>query len=321
MKKLISIVIPTYNEEQSIAKTYASLCEQLSLLDDYAFEILLVNDGSSDGTADILRGLHADSFVTKYIEFSRNFGKESATSAGINLAKGDAVIMVDADGQHPVELIKEFIEKWENGYMVVIGVRSKNVGEGFIKKYGSKVFYKLLNSLTDGNTVPGSTDFRLIDRRVADEFNKLTEHGRITRGLIDWIGFKRAYIEFTANKRIGGKASYSIGKLSRLAVHAFVSQSTKPLQVVGFLGIVVMIVSLLAGIILFTQNYLLNDPLHLGVSGTALLAIFLSFLIGVVLACQGLLALYIESIHNETQNRPLFIISDLVTSGDTKKIT
>lgn len=308
-KKLISIVIPVYNEEATLGATYSSLLGVLHKQSAYDFEVIIVNDGSSDNTSSIAEDLKDKTIGTTYIEFSRNFGKEPATSAGINESRGDAVLMVDADGQHPVEMIPNFIEEWRKGYQVVVGVRSANKGEGFIKRVGSTVFYKILNAITDGNTVPSSTDFRLIDRQVVDEFNKLTERGRITRGLIDWLGFKRTYIEFTANERVGGEAAYSVKKLARLALHAFVSQSTKPLQAVGLLGIIIMLLSFLLGVSLIFEKYVLSDPMNLGISGTAFLAIFLTFLVGIVLACQGLLSLYIESIHNETQNRPLYIIA------------
>lgn len=309
-KHLISIVIPVYNEADNITSTYNSLLENLPGNANYSYEVIIVNDGSTDKTADVAMKLHSKKTITRYFEFSRNFGKEAATSAGIRNADGDAIIMIDADGQHPVELLGKFIDAWQDGYHVVVGVRKANKGEGFVKRYGSKVFYKILNMLTDGNTVASSTDYRLIDRRVADEFNKLTEHGRITRGLIDWLGFKRTYIEFHAKERVNGKASYSIKKLSKLAIHAFVSQSTKPLQAVGVLGLIVMILSIICGLALFIEKFVFSDSLRLGISGTAILAVFLSFLVGVVLACQGLLALYIESIHNETQDRPLYIIAE-----------
>lgn len=313
-KPLISIVIPAYNEAMNITSTYKSLVAHLPAKHNFAYEIIIINDGSQDETYEVCRKLNAKEITTRYIEFSRNFGKESATSAGLKLSDGDAVIMIDADGQYPVELIKDFIYKWKEGYQVVVGVRRANSGEGFVKRYGSKAFYKILNILTDGNTIPNSTDYRLIDRQVIDEFNRLTERGRITRGLIDWLGFKRGYIEFTARERVNGKATYNFQKLTKLAMHAFVSQSTKPLQAVGFLGIIVMFASFFCGLALFIEKYLLNDPLNLAVTGTAILAVFLSFLIGIVLVCQGMLALYIESIHNETQNRPLYIISKQTTT-------
>ncbi len=309
MKKNISIVIPIFNESNNIVSTYDSINNSLKKNSKYSYEIIMINDGSTDETASIASGLSSKTVHTKYIEFSRNFGKEAATSAGLQYATGDAAIMLDADGQHPIEIINSFIQKWEDGYDVVIGIRESNKGEGFIKKYGSRLFYKILSIISDGNTVPNSTDFRLIDRKVIAEFNKLTERGRMTRGLIDWLGFKRAYILFSANERIGSNASYSISKLSRLALHAFVSQSTKPLQAVGVLGIVVTLSSLILGLFLFIEQYMIGDPLNLAVTGTAYLAVFISVLVGIMLACQGLLALYIESIHNESQNRPLYVVA------------
>lgn len=309
MKKNISIVIPIFNESNNIVSTYDSITNSLKKNGKYSYEIIMVNDGSTDETASIASELSSKIAHTKYIEFSRNFGKEAATSAGLQYASGDAAIMLDADGQHPIEIINNFIQKWEDGYDVVVGIRESNKGEGFIKKYGSRIFYKILSIISDGNTVPNSTDFRLIDRKVIAEFNKLTERGRMTRGLIDWLGFKRAYILFSANERIGSNASYSISKLSRLALHAFVSQSTKPLQAVGILGIFVTLASLLLGLFLFIEQYMIGDPLNLAVTGTAYLAVFISVLVGIVLTCQGLLALYIESIHNESQNRPLYVVA------------
>jgi dolichol-phosphate mannosyltransferase len=312
MKKLISIVIPMHNESKNISKTYFDLIENIRNMSSYRFEILLVDDGSEDDTLIVSKQLKNKVVSKKIIEFSRNFGKEAATSAGIKYSSGDAVIIMDADGQHPSGLIPNLVESWANGNEVVIGVRTTNSGEGLIKKYGSKIYYKLLNILTDGNTVPGSTDFRLLDKKVVTEFNKLTERGRITRGLIDWLGYKRSYIEFAANERSDGKASYTLPKLIKLALNAFVSQSTKPLKAVGLLGLIVTIISTILGFSLFIEQYILGDPLKLSISGTAFLAVFLSFLVGIVLVCQGLLALYIESIHTESQNRPLYIVARFI---------
>jgi dolichol-phosphate mannosyltransferase len=159
MKKLISIVIPMHNESKNISKTYFDLIENIRNMSSYRFEILLVDDGSEDDTLIVSKQLKNKVVSKKIIEFSRNFGKEAATSAGIKYSSGDAVIIMDADGQHPSGLIPNLVESWANGNEVVIGVRTTNSGEGLIKKYGSKIYYKLLNILTDGNTVPGSTDF------------------------------------------------------------------------------------------------------------------------------------------------------------------
>jgi hypothetical protein len=193
---------------------------------------------------------------------------------------------------------------------VVVGVRTRNTKEGLVKRYGSKAFYRMLNSISEGETIPRSTDFRLLDRKVIDEFNKLTEHNRITRGMVDWLGFRRDTVEFQAPARYKGSASYDSKKLIKLAFHAFVSQTTKPLKFTGFLGGLVTLVSSILTAFLIIEKYALGDPLNFAVTGTAVLALFTSFLVGLVLISNWLLALYVESIHNETQNRPLYIISE-----------
>ncbi len=308
MKK-ISFIIPAHNEADNIAWHYKEVSSFLQK-ESISYEIYYINDGSQDDTLAEIKKIAQKNLAVHYLSLSRNFGKEAALSAGLQACSGAAAIFVDADGQFPIQIIKTFLKKWEDGNEVVIGVRRSNKGEGIIKRYGSKLFYKILNILTNDKTIPGSTDFRLIDRKVIDEFNRLTERTRITRGLIDWLGFKRELVYFDAEERKHGRAAYGFRKLFQLALSAFVSNSTKPLKIVGLIGIAVTFLSGASGIILLLEKYLLSDPLKLAVTGTALLAIFLSFLIGIVLGCQGLLALYIESIHNETQNRPLYIIAE-----------
>jgi glycosyltransferase involved in cell wall biosynthesis len=308
-KPYISLVIPAFNEAVNITHIYPQLVDFLSA-QPWRFELIYVNDGSDDNTGEVIRELAAANDKVRFIEFSRNFGKEAATTAGLRSANGDAVVMMDGDGQFPIEVVPKLVSAWQEGARVVVGVRKSNQREGWFKRFGSRAFNWVLNPLTGGNSVPGETDFRLIDRQVVEEFKRLTERNRITRGLIDWLGFKRVYIPFHAKARLNGKPSYTPRKLIKLALHTFVSQSTRPLLFSGLLGVFVMGISLVAGISMVVEEYILHDPLHLAITGTAILAAFLSFLIGIVLACQGLLALYIESIHNETQNRPLYIISD-----------
>lgn len=307
---LISIVIPVYNECENLKWHHDKI---LKTLKKYSIkhEIIYINDGSHDDSLVILKEISKNDKNTKYISFSRNFGKEAALTAGFKKSIGDAVFVIDSDGQHPIELINIFIEKWHEGYEVISGVRQSNQGEGFIKSFGSKMFYLLLRLIDNGKERnPGSTDFRLIDRKVIDEYNKLTERDRIARNLIDWLGFKRISIPFNANARHAGKASYSYKKLIKLAIDGAIKHSTKPLKFIGLLGFAISIISLSLLILLAAENYLFADPLNLGISGTAFLAIFLSLLVGIVLTCQGLLALYIENIYIETQNRPLYIISE-----------
>ena len=308
-KSNISLVVPVFNEAGNLDWLHKQIDTYLKSRNIKA-EILYVDDGSTDNSLELIKQLASLEESVRYISFSRNFGKEAATTAGLRRASGDAVIVLDADGQHPIELADQFLADWNAGYEVVIGVRRTNTDEGTIKHFGSKLFYALLNTLTGGNTVKGSTDFRLLDRKVVDQFNDLSEHNRITRGLIDWLGFKRAYVSFDAPARHSGHAAYGYRKLVRLAIHSFVSNSTKPLQFTGFIGSLVMILSALTAIFLIFERYVFSDPLNLAVTGTSILALFLSFLIGVVLICQWLLAIYIESIHNETQNRPLYVIDE-----------
>ena len=308
MKK-ISLIIPVYNESANL-KWHAKKIDDFFSTIKCAKEIIYIDDGSRDDSWDVLKNMSESDPDVVCIRFSRNFGKEAATTAGLGACSGDAAIMIDADGQHPIEVVKDFIEKWQMGAQVVVGVRSSNKKEGAVKKYGSVLFSKLSRMISRQDTKPGATDFRLLDRKVIDAFNSLTERNRITRGLIDWLGFQREYVYFAANERHAGQAAYGFRKLLKLAVHAFVSQSTKPLQVTGLLGSIVMALSGSLGLFIVVQDFLLGDPLELNITGTAALAVFLTFMLGLVLICQWLLALYIESIHNETQNRPLYVIDE-----------
>jgi polyisoprenyl-phosphate glycosyltransferase len=310
-QNLVSIVIPVHNEDSNIEWFFNELSQFVAKnCPDYSYEYIFIDDGSSDNSLDHIKGLAGHHDNVRYISFSRNFGKEAATSAGLQNAKGQAAIMIDADGQHPYELISKLIDKWQQGAEVVVGVRSSNQKEGVVKKYGSKLFYWILSKLNETDITPAATDFRLVDRRVLDEFNKLTEHNRITRGLLDWLGFQRVYIEFDSPARKHGQAAYSHTKLLKLALNSFVSHSTKPLKIIGTLGVIVTLLSAIFGLFVLSEEWVLSDPLSLAFTGTALLALFLSFLTGITLSCQGLLALYIETIHSETQNRPLYIVAE-----------
>ncbi len=306
---LISIIIPAHNEEKNIPLVCGRIFETWKKLElKYNCEIIFVNDGSADKSAAVLEKLSQENNRIKYLEFSRNFGKELAISAGIFYAKGEAMLIIDADLQHPPELIPQFVEKWEKGAEIVIGIRHKNKGEGLIKKFGSKLFYKIMNSIGETKILPQETDYRLLDKKVAAEFNRFTERNRIARGLIDWLGFKKDYIYFDAGERINGQAQYDNSKLFRLALASFVSQSLFPLKFAGYLGVFITFFAGLLGLFIFVERYILNDPWSINFSGPAILAVIILFLIGIVLSCLGLIALYIASIHAEVINRPMFVI-------------
>lgn len=308
MTKKISCVIPIYNEVEAFGGFYEKLLLPALENLDYAYELILVDDGSNDGTLELIQSLAKTNKHIRVLRFSRNFGKEVALTAGIHLAKGDAVLTMDADGQQPPKLIPEFIKKWEDGAEIVIGVRGRYEKHGLIAKAGSKLFYKMLGAMGVKDTVPGSTDFRLIDRCVADEYNKLTEHGRITRGLMDWMGFRKAYIDYIYGNRLAGKPSYNFKKLFALAIDSFISLSTAPLAVFGFIGAFITFASLVLGIFVIIEQFMMGDPIGLNWTGTTCLSVFISFLVGLVLVSQAITAQYVSHIHAEAQGRPLYII-------------
>lgn len=304
-QRLISIVVPCYNEAAGITSFLQSLSSAVKPIDGYSFEIVVVDDGSSDQTAEKVHAAKVRS--VKLICLSRNFGKEAATTAGINEATGDAVITLDADGQHPVELIPDFIHAWEAGAKVVIGRRQGTENQQFSKSFGSRWFYRMFNAIAGIKVVPGSTDFRLIDRAVANQFNKLTEHNRITRVLIDWLGYERVYIDFVAPPRLHGTATYSNKKLAGLAIDSLVSHSSSPLYFAAYLGLVMVPFSILLGLTMVIDS-LAGDPLGWRVTGSAYVVVLMLGLIGILLISQGIIGLYLSQIQTETKNRPLYVI-------------
>jgi dolichol-phosphate mannosyltransferase len=309
-KQIISLVVPVYNEEKNIALLYERFLTLFSPLSEkYDYEFIVVEDGSSDGSVEVLEKIASRDSHFKYIQFSRNFGKEIALSAGLDRASGDAVVMIDADLQHPIELLPQFIARWVRGAEVVVGVRNKNRGEGWIKKYGSVLFYKIMNVIGETKITPRATDYRLIDKKVVMAFRRFTEHGRMTRGLIDWLGFKREYIYFDAHERVNGKVGYSKIKLFRLAFSAFISHSLLPLKFAGYLGIVITLLSACVGVFLLLGRFVFYNAFALSFTGTADLAVLLIFLVGIVLSCLGLVALYIATIKDEVANRPRYVVS------------
>ena len=311
-KKTISVVVPVYNEEECIVSFLeGSLLPVIRKIKEYKMQLILVNDGSTDGTLLALQKyIYNNKSDIVLMSLSRNFGKEAALSAGLKYAKGDAVLTIDADGQQPPELIPQFIDKWEKGAEIVTGVRDKYTKHGLLQRMGSKLFYKLLRMMGNKYTVPGSTDYRIMDRVVVDEFNKMTEHNRITRGLVDWLGYRQEYVEYTYGARMAGKPSYNIKKLFHLAIDSFISMSTTPLVIFGYIGIFIVITSFLLGLFVIINQYILGDPLQLYWNGAVQMSIFISFLVGLVLVSQAITALYISHIHAETQGRPLYIVDE-----------
>lgn len=306
-KLIISIIIPIYNEAENIPRFFKALAQVLSGLEEkYDWEAIFIDDGSLDSSVSELHKITGSR--VRVLEFSRNFGKEAALSAGLNQAKGQAAIMIDADFQHPLELIPEFIAKWEAGAEVVVGLRKTNKKAGLVKRVGSFIFYKIISRISAVNILPNETDFRLIDREVIDAFKRLAETNRMTRALIDWLGFKRDYLYFEAPARTDGQAGYSFSKLVRLALNSFVSLSLLPLRLAGYLGVFIIFTVGPFGLYILLGKYAFSWTFAADFSGPAQLAFLITFLVGVILSSLGLVALYIAHIHNEVLGRPLYIL-------------
>jgi dolichol-phosphate mannosyltransferase len=308
-KKLISIIIPAYNEGENIPLIYNELLKILKNLESkYDYEMIFIDDGSEDNTLEVLEDLANQNSQVKYIQFSRNFGKEMALTAGFQNAAGDGAISLDADLEHPPEFIPEFLEKWEKGGEVIIGVRKDYRPSNILRKFLNFVFYRMQNLISETKISSQETDYRLLDRKVIDEFNKLRERARITRGLIDWLGFKKDYVYFSVKQRKNRKPSYSFFKLSQLAIEAILSHSLFPLKLTGYLGVMITLFSGVLGAIVLITKYLLKTPWGLSITGTATLAILILFLVGIILCSLGIIALYIANIQKEVANRPLYVI-------------
>ncbi len=316
-KKLISILIPSYNEEKNIEPLYTELEKVTSKhTDKYDFEYIFVDDGSTDKTIEVLEQFVKKDTKIKLIELSRNFGKEIALTAGIHQVNSDALIIMDADLQHPPKLISTFIEKWEDGYEIVATKRLEIENRSFIKKLGSKLFYKLINAMSETEMVSGTTDFRLLDKIIVHHLKQFTERNRLVRGLIDWMGFKKTYVEFTAPDRIHGEAGYTVYKLFQLAISSFTSFSLFPLKIAGYLGVLIFTLSgSLFGWMIIDKYILLQH----NYTPIAYVIVANTVLMGIVLMALGMIALYIGYIHTEVTNRPLFIIRKQINFKDESK--
>lgn len=309
-KKFISIVIPARNEEGNISAMYKALQDVWANLPTYDWECIFVDDGSTDGTKKALRDLCAQDPRVKGIYFTKNFGKEMATTAGLREVSGGAAILLDADLQHPPSLILDFVKKWEEGADMVVGIRNHNADAGFFDKTASHLFYLLMRSLSNSDLEEGETDFRLIDRKVITEYNRFTERERMTRALMNELGFPKEIVFFDAPERMHGEAQYSFGKLVHLALSSFIAHSIFPLKLVGYLGLVITIVSGALGVVVFFERYVYNDSWRWHVSGPAQLAIINVFLVGVVLMALGIIGLYVSIINRETSGRPLYVVRE-----------
>ncbi|MGD2183665.1 glycosyltransferase family 2 protein [Lusitaniella coriacea] len=302
-----SFVIPVYNEESNLPQLYRRLVAVRDRVEGEV-EIILINDGSRDRTLSILRDLHAKDPHVCYLSLARNFGHQIAVTAGLNFARGEAIIVMDADLQDPPELALEMIQKWQQGYQVVYAQRSKRHKEGWMKRLPAYAFYRLLKRLADIEIPLDTGDFCLIDRQVADILNKMPEQNRYVRGLRSWVGFKQTAIRFERDPRFSGEVKYTFGKSFAFAMNGLISFSRVPLRLSTYVGLFAAVVALImAFMVLYWRIIAPDSPL----TGFATILIAVFFLGAVQLVSIGILGEYIGRIYEEVKGRPLYVLSEV----------
>lgn len=304
MKK-ISVVVPMYFEEEVANECYNRTKRTLNTLENYEYEIIFVNDGSKDQTLPILENIAKNDNNVKILSFSRNFGHQAAVTAGLKYTTGDVVAIMDADLQDPPEVIAEMIKLWEQGNEVIYAKRKSREGESKFKLFTAKMFYKVLNGLSDVEIPKDTGDFRLADRKVIDVINSLPEHNKFLRGLFSWVGFKQIPIEYERKERFAGKTKYPLKKMLKLASDGITSFSTKPLKILGALGLISVIASIII-LIYALISYIFN--LNQLTAGWTSIMVTVTFLGGMQLLSIWLISEYIGKIYDESKGRPEYII-------------
>jgi glycosyltransferase involved in cell wall biosynthesis len=300
-----SIVIPLYNEESGLPVLVERLQEIMGQFDGPA-EVVLVDDGSKDGTYELARAASEKDPRFKLIQFSRNFGHQVAITAGMDAAAGDAVIIMDADLQDPPYVVLQMIEKWKEGYEVVYGLRGHRQGERLFKTATASMFYGLLHRIADIDTPVDVGDFRLVDRKALDAFLQLRENNRYVRGMFSWVGFRQTGVSYTREERYAGKTHYTLSKMVKLASNGILGFSTAPLRLALSAGVFLAIASVIYGVVAIALK-LAGVTL---VPGYASLLFAVTFLSGIQLAVMGMVGLYVGRIYDEARGRPLYIVRE-----------
>lgn len=303
MNKLISVVIPMYFEEKVVNECYSRLTKVMKS-SSYDYELIFVNDGSTDNTIEILSNIAQRDIRVKIIDFSRNFGHQIAVTAGIDRARGEAVVVIDADLQDPPELIYDMIKKWEEGYEVVYAKRKKREGETFFKLITAKYFYKFLNFMSDIDIPKDTGDFRLMDRKVVEVFKNMPEKNRFIRGMVSWLGFKQTYVEFTRQERFAGETKYPLKKMLKLAEDGIISFSHKPIKMITKAGLLFMGIFFLQLIYIFIA--LISSR---NITAAFYVVTYMNLITSIILMAIGIEGKYIVRIYDENNKRPLYIVN------------
>lgn len=305
MKK-ISIIIPAYNEEEALPALMERITKFADDTKDYDFEFLFVNDGSKDRTIELIKEYREKDKRVCYVDFARNFGKETAMKAGIDYATGDAVVFLDADLQDPPEVITEMIKYWEEGYDDVYAQRNSRKGETWMKKFTSKMYYKVLQDLTNVPIQKDTGDFRLLDRRCVNALKVMKESQRNSKSMFSWIGYKKKAIFYDRDPRIAGKTKWNYSKLINLAIDGITSFTTSPLRISTFIAIPTFLVLFVYFIYVIAKSFIVNQPIQ-AFQATILLILFFS---GIQIMLFGIVGEYLGRIFNETKNRPLYLVNE-----------
>jgi glycosyltransferase involved in cell wall biosynthesis len=300
-----SIAVPVYNEVDSLPELYPRVRSVMDSLGE-SWELILIDDGSTDSSTEVIKSLSAEDRRVRPVIFARNFGHQIAITAGLDYARGDVVIIMDADLQDPPEVITDLVAKWREGYEVVYAVREERVGESWFKKFTAAFFYRLINRITDVSIPLDTGDFRLVDRKVVDTLNKMRERHRFPRGMAAWVGFRQIGVPYKRAARFAGETKYPFNKMLRLALNAITGFSYFPLQLATYFGFVCAGISALAIPIVIVLR-LAGSQAFFGQATTLIAVLFLG---GVQLISLGILGEYVGRIYDEAKGRPLYIVRE-----------
>ena len=307
MKKRVSLIVPCFNEQEALPLFYRETAAVMDSLPEYEFEVLLVNDGSRDRTLEVMRELAQKDPRIRYLSFSRNFGKEAAMYAGFCNAKGDYVAVMDADLQDPPSLLPRMLELLQDGeYDSVATRRANREGEPPVRSFFARMFYRIINHISDADIVDGARDFRLMRREMVDAILSMSEYNRFSKGIFGWVGFKTKWLPYQNVERAAGQTKWSFWSLFKYSIDGIVNFSQSPLSIASYMGFFSMLVAFLMVLVVFVRRLIFGDP----VAGWASTICIILFIGGVQLMCMGIMGQYLAKTYLEVKHRPHFIISE-----------
>lgn len=301
-----SIIAPVFNEEDNLPELYRQMQQTMDATGE-PWELILINDGSRDKSNEIMRGLHRQDSRVKTVEFAKNFGHQIAVTAGLDYAKGDAVVIIDADLQDPPSVILQMIQKWKEGYEIVFAVRIERKGETWFKEFTAKLFYRLIYRITDIDIPLDTGDFRLIDRKAVDTLNTMRERHRFIRGMTSWVGFRQTGVEYVREERFAGETHYPFKKMFKFALDAITGFSYLPLQIATYAGFIIAGLSAIAALLVIYARLFLASQAFFGQATTLVAVLFLG---GIQLITLGIIGEYLGRIYDEVKGRPLYVVRE-----------